>query len=63
MATQVIKIHENVLPGAHCQENLGLLSETSLRGNSHSHRVTFIMEFYAINFAKICLEIIFINCI
>ena len=33
MATQVIKIHENVLPGAHCQENLRLLSETSLRVN------------------------------
>ena len=43
IATAVSKTHENVFPGAHCYENLRLLSETSLRVNSHW--TTFSMEF------------------
>ena len=37
------KTHENVFPGAHCQENFRLLSETCLRVNSHF--ATFSMDF------------------
>ena len=34
---------ENVFPGAHCKGNLRLLSETSIRVNSHCS--TFFMDY------------------
>ena len=42
-ATFVRKMHENVFPGAPSRENLRLLSETTLRVNSHC--ATFFMDF------------------
>ena len=37
------KAHENVFPGAHCEENFRLLSETFLKVNPHF--ATFFMDF------------------
>ena len=43
IVTYVGKMHENVFPGACCKENFRLLSETSLKANSHCAK--FFIDF------------------
>ena len=41
--TEVGKIHDNVFPKVHCQENLRLLSATSLRLNSEWAHLSWVL--------------------